>query len=339
MEVRDIVWLNLESGNLQHRCDPVSGFSVSPYEGTYIHVHEAGFRWNDRGSHEPWPPEPAHYNIFVFGGSTTFGLGEADNLVIPSWLQSHLRTRLGTEDISVYNFGSPAYFSVQERLRFEDLVGRGFAPDLAIFIDGINEFVHYDGNVPDVNCDEAGQLIERWMNALYCHDDAACLPLQRLATHLSEEADVNEIILNEDAPVGNAVELPPHDDVATNISTIERWLENKLLIEATAQAEGIDLLFVMQPAPFFGYDLQYHLFADLEDSEGKWGRTRWGYPIWNDMYQDPDVNWADNVLNLTELGADNEGPIYISTIHYTFGFMDEIAAAIADNLIAREVIE
>jgi hypothetical protein len=50
---------------------------------------------------------------FVFGGSTTFGYGESDNLTIPSNLQYYLREAFQTDQSAVYNFGRAFYFSSQ----------------------------------------------------------------------------------------------------------------------------------------------------------------------------------------------------------------------------------
>jgi hypothetical protein len=108
-----------------------------------------------------------------------------------------------------------------------------------------------------------------------------------------------------------------------------------------AAEHDIPLLFVMQPVPGYAYDLQYHLFVDesmIDSNRGVIARTHYGYPIWDEMYQD-GADWTDDVVNLTRLSEDNKGPIYVDGVHYTFGFNDEIAQAIRDAVIERDLID
>jgi hypothetical protein len=86
------------------------------------------------------------------------------------------------------------------------------------------------------------------------------------------------------------------------------------------------------------YDLQYHLFIDSVEELGSTARPHWGYPIWNEMYDDPDAAWIDNVINLTRLGEDNQGPIYVDSVHYAFDFMNEIGLAISAWLVANDLV-
>src|SRR6185369_12207002 len=103
-----------------------------------VTVDPAGFRAGR--DQRPWPPDPARFNVFVFGGSTTFGYGVADGDTIASQLQP-LLARHG-RDVAVYNFGRGYYYSTQERILYEQLLAGGFVPALAVFIDGLNDFCY-----------------------------------------------------------------------------------------------------------------------------------------------------------------------------------------------------
>ena len=61
----------------------------------------------------PWPPDDHDYNMFVFGGSTTFGYGVPDEQTIASHLQEVLSHQTARE-VRVYNFGRGMYRSSQE---------------------------------------------------------------------------------------------------------------------------------------------------------------------------------------------------------------------------------
>src|SRR6516165_10527591 len=86
-------------------------FAERPFRGRYVNVDAAGFRFS--AGQGPWPPDPRALNVFVFGGSGTFGYGVADSETIPSRLQEELRRRNG-QPITIYNFGRGSYYSTQE---------------------------------------------------------------------------------------------------------------------------------------------------------------------------------------------------------------------------------
>ena len=83
--------------------------------------------------------------MFVFGGSTTFGVGLPDDETIASCLQQFAAEGHSTPPLKVYNFAQPAYFSSQELIQFEQLLNAGFIPQIAVFVDGINDFTFADG--------------------------------------------------------------------------------------------------------------------------------------------------------------------------------------------------
>src|ERR1700730_16023080 len=122
---------------------PFTHYKERPFSGDFVNVSEAGFRCCGGQSPQPWPPSRDNINIFVFGGSTTFGYGVSDAETIPAQLSWHLSQKLPR--VCVYNFGCGTYASTQERILFEQLVLAGRVPDVAVFIDGINDFIFCDG--------------------------------------------------------------------------------------------------------------------------------------------------------------------------------------------------
>ena len=110
----------------EHRCG-----------GKYLNVREAGFR--EAKNQGPWPPDPHNLNVFAFGGSTMFGWGLPDWQTIPSFLQEEL-SLYSRKPVCLYNFGTSNYYSTQERICLEQLLSKGLKPDIAIFLDGLNDF-------------------------------------------------------------------------------------------------------------------------------------------------------------------------------------------------------
>jgi hypothetical protein len=77
--------------------------------------------------------------VAFFGGSVMFGLGQRDEHTIPSEF-----ARIAEEHgvaVEVHNYGLPRWVAWQEFLWFERLLARGRDFDLAIFLDGYNEFL------------------------------------------------------------------------------------------------------------------------------------------------------------------------------------------------------
>lgn len=117
--------------------DPFTQFKEDAFQGEYVRVYAQGFRHT--AGQGAWPPEQDKLNVFLLGGSTTFGYGVTDHETIASYLQPLLSEKTGRE-VRVYNFGRGYYYSRQELILLEQLLLQGFRPDIAIFIDGINEF-------------------------------------------------------------------------------------------------------------------------------------------------------------------------------------------------------
>ena len=263
----------------------------------------------------------------------------AGNLTIPAWLQDHLREALNRDDIYIYNFGTPLYTSLQEFWRFRGLVRDGFVPDMAIFIDGLNDFSFAETQVgiePDAACQQNLDILNRFSNTIACRYDEVCLPVQELAVAI--KAPETHLPSLDDLGIEIADTSTPADDRATNELVIERWLQTKQKVENLAETHGIELLFVMQPVPAYGYDLQYHLLIDDPEAYLTHSRLAYGYPIWDEMFADLEANWTHNTLNLTHLGEDNQGPLYVTLVHYTADFSNEIAQAISDAIVERELI-
>src|SRR6185503_15185425 len=97
-------------------------FCERPFHGRFVNVSENGFRVSAQQG--PWPPDADNFNIFLFGGSTTFGYGLPDSQTVASYLQDDLAAR-SSPHVRVYNFGRGSYVSEQERVLFEELLLAG----------------------------------------------------------------------------------------------------------------------------------------------------------------------------------------------------------------------
>jgi hypothetical protein len=294
--------------------EPFTQFRESNYEGKYVNVDNNGFR--NSKDQAAWPPPQEDINIFLFGGSTTFGYGVEDSQTIASHLQKNMRDRINGK-VNVYNFGRGFYFSSQERILFESLLSSGYTPDLAIFIDGLNDFYHFDGN--PLYTARLSRYVSGEAKKITL---ASKLPLIRLLNAIMEsESDSNKVLVSESGNIN-------YDDSHILKSVINRYLENKRIIKAVAADFDIKLLFVWQPVPTYNYDDSNHLFAGPDYQRHLF--SRYGYPMMKNYIN--KAAYDDELLWAADLQKDIKKPLYVDQVHYTGEFSEEIANFISEHL-------
>jgi len=308
--------------------EPFTQFREKPFVGRYVNVHPAGFRpGREQG---PWPPEPAYFNVFLFGGSTTFGYGVPDDYTIGSYLQDRLSRAGLPRPPRVYNFGRGAYFSAQERALFEKLALDGFVPDVAVFLDGLNDFFFFDG--APILTPWLTQLVER--RGLPPQDPyraaVAALPLARVLPM----AHALETVQGYPAPPTQASAAPPPvDDARALDAVIRRYLTGKRLTEGAASALNVRTAFVWQPVPTYRCDACDSPPGGLARHE----YSRFGYPRMAALRATPAV--GEDFIWCADIQEGVAGPLYVDTVHYTPRMSDLVAACISAGLKDRHLIE
>jgi hypothetical protein len=304
--------------------EPFTEFRPPSFSGRFVNVSADGFRRvRDQG---PWPPDPKALRLFVFGGSTANGLGLADDATLPSRLQDRLRAAAPASRIDVYNFARPGYFSVQERILFEQLLLHGAAPDVAVFVDGLNEVFLGDHQVPPYPWAGPKTQVLRALVERHGRGDLAsrtadwlrALPLSSALARLLPR------LLPDSAPPFSS---------GSAARAVARWPANRGLIEAAAARYGVRTLFVWQPVPFYRYDLAFHLFREdgllPPPSTAGYDAAR---KAWEARELGPDVLWLADVQQ-----ARREN-LYIDGFHYTAAFTDELAGRIAVEILAEGLL-
>ena len=85
----------------------MSQFREAPFSGRFVNVSEQGYRRGLRA--HPWPPSSDAFNIFVFGGSTTFGYGMPDWQTVTAFMEEILQEQAEIP-VRIYNFGRAYFF-------------------------------------------------------------------------------------------------------------------------------------------------------------------------------------------------------------------------------------
>lgn len=332
LDAASIHQLMKETWSRSYGYEAFTQFRERPFHGRFVNVSEAGYRASrDQG---PWPPDPENYNIFVFGGSTTFGYGLPDTQTVVTYLQEYLRMRL-PQRVRVYNFGRGSYVSEQERVLLEELLLGGFVPNMALFIDGLNEFAFPAGPAETERLKavfSAKQApLDRWPSLHW-------LPMTRLASYMRRSATValsrGPKIDRRNVEPTAAFDDGRYRDPEVIAHVIERYFENKALIEAIAASRDVAVAFVWQPIPLYKYDLNYHLFAHADFGSNFF--ARYGYAdVARRVAEEPpgpDFLWcADIQESLKE-------PLYVDKVHYTARMSRLLASTIGDGLVERGLV-
>jgi hypothetical protein len=210
--------------------------------------------------------------------------------------------------VTVYNFARSSYFSSQERVLFDQLVLAGFVPDLAVFVDGLNEFLHPDGaprfsrRLSYLMSETDSQLARRWF---------VQLPLARLVKGLRGDTDLARFAAVEDvAPI------------------LERWLRNKRLIEAVAGELATATLFVWQPVPF--WEMPAGRGAPEAASDALAEGLVLGYARLDALRHAGDPRLvAPSFLWLADAPSAGLDPLYVDRVHYSAAFTRQLADRLA----------
>jgi hypothetical protein len=308
-----------ETWSRPYAYEPFTQFKEGRLAGKWVNVGGDGFRLT--AGQGPWPPDPGKCNVFLFGGSTTFGYGVADGQTIPSHLQAFLRDRWG-EGVRVYNCGRGSYYTTQERVLFEKLLLAGAVPAVAVFIDGLNEFLFLD--------DEP-----RLTRLLETSLEEANSPKAR-SFGLASQLPAARAIRGVRSRLGGPGQGPlPVDGAVTRV--LERYHGNKRLAEAAARAYGVRPVFVWQPIPAYKYDLKYHLFAKDGDFKGLIATYAVpGYRAMAERVKERPADYSHNFLWLADVQEHAEAPLYVDMVHYSPDFSRELAAHIGRFLLERD---
>jgi hypothetical protein len=216
----------------------------------------------------------------------------------------------------VYNFAAAGYYSSHERILLGELLAAGHRPDLAVFLDGLNDFYFAEPQLTD--------RLERLMSErplVYAARLARRLPVLELALRFGERRRGKAELA---APTFD----PALDDPALLDARIDRYLANVRQSAVVAEEHGVDTLFVVQPVPTHGYDLERHPFARW--SFGGHAASHFGYPRLRErLEREPP---AARVLWAADLLRDRREPLFVDQVHYGPVLAHDLARFVAGEL-------
>lgn len=321
----EIQQLMNESWLIQYEYEPYLEYTLSEQNGTYVNIDEQGFR--KIANQEPWPPNPDHTNIFLFGGSTTFGAGVPDNETFASFLQERLR--LNHPTVAVYNFGIPGYQSTQERILFEQLLLNGFVPDVALFFDGLNDLAVPSEEERESN---ASKQIKTQVSSLTNNKEVIenvkkigqdlidlirRLPLQRILLSINYRLHGTS---------DQTASLVTEDTLEQAQRNIDYLFTNWKIASTVATTFDTETVFLLQPTPAYRHHEKQTLFPTSQNLkfiilQGAYQTLNNEVPPESPIYE-----------NLSTLQVGEQQNLYVDGVHYNSYFNSKIADAIVFSL-------
>lgn len=281
-----------EQGQMVVQWLPYNYWTLAPYDGEFINVNSQGVRYTPS-----YTADTSAQKIYFFGGSTMWGEGARDAYTIAG----HTAQLIADEGQpqQVVNYGQTGYVSMQDLILFQSQLATDNIPDIAIFYQGFNDVysaylqdisgIPYRENqrVSDV---EAGRLLRSGQPVLRLPD--------------------GDIRVYDWSLVG--------EPSASAEAIADRWFANIAQSQILADAYGVEILFIWQPALFAKetlVDAESRILEGLELEN----------PNFIALYQDVDAivrqriqdEELDNILVLTDLFADSEQAIFYDLVHIT----------------------
>jgi lysophospholipase L1-like esterase len=260
------------------RWQPYVYWRRTPRRGQYINIGSDGLRKtiNVSTSEGAGPP----IKVFMFGGSTMWGLGAGDDSTIPSIFAEEAKNK--GINCDVVNFGQYAYVSTQEIIELTLQLQKGNIPDVAIFYDGVNDtFSGFQLSVPGLPHDEIRRekefcLLER--------KELQTLAVQSAIRQLSTMRFLHGVLqksgLRPDnfQPVPLEYEKAVADKGELAHAVTETYLNNIKLVQTLSRSYGFTSLFYWQPVIYTKRHLTEYERQSLELDVH--------YPGMKEFYQD-----------------------------------------------------
>lgn len=287
---------------------PFVGWRGRPFRGATITIGDDGFRL-----HPPDPADPAGAPVVgLFGGSTAWGVGVADDGTLPAALDRRL------PGVAVRNLGETGYNSGQSLALLTERLTAGDRFDLVVLFEGVNDVVSLCR--ADVSLTGHGE------------EEAMRRRLRPPRSHLA--ATVLEPIAEAAALVRRKLAGPPPTpwicdrDPARAEAVAETLLRHWEMAHAAAAARGVPLLAALQPVAYVGAPNLAGLGGDRHP-----GLDREFAAVYPRLRAAVAARGRPWIADLTA-ALDGGGPVYFDFCHVTERGNDRLADALAERVTA-----
>lgn len=294
------------SGQIRTRFAPFVHYRLEAFEGEHIRMDAEGWRQIPGTRTGTAGPE-----VWVFGGSTVWGMGARDEGTIPA----HLARALGPK-VRVENLGQVGYMSTQEVLTLLHRLQAGRRPDVVVFYDGVNEVL------PVLKLGRVGVPLDvprraREFNLTRPGEQGRLL--SEVARSLAESSVLAKKVLSSRAsPPPVRVEAPE----AAAARIVRSYAANVHAVAGLAERYGFHALFFWQPTVFSKR-------ARSED-EAAAARLRADFEaLYRSSARRVRSELAGQVVDLSDAFGEDPAPVFFDFCHVNEAGNQRLAARIA----------
>ena len=342
--------------------------SRPPYmEGKYFNYTKEGYRKSKHQSEY----SAKNFNIYLFGGSTTFGTSIRDEDTIASAMNKIFHANKTCDrKISVFNYGTPGHFSTQEFIRLLQLIKNDKKPNIAIFIDGLNDFFRYDDSTMTSHAIKTQMklLNEKSLPGNYKHlfgekftrelfdipgdlnsnfqyiennhlkkfmydfiNTLNGLPIVMFSHYLNKKLDKYRETRSFSASFAGTNYIENKDEKSKLV--MNRLIKNHANIKAVNDFHKVETLFILQPVQVIDYDLEnsVNLTKKEYDRYPHLQFIRFGYEYLRNNNYESNYDYK-NFLDLTKIQKDEKRNLYVDPAHYDPYFSNKIANNIIEKM-------
>ena len=295
---------------------PYVEYKESPRLGKFVSVSSNNIRCNSNGD-SSCDIKSGKKVIWLFGGSTMFGYGVKNSETISAHLEEMMPT------YEVINLGQGAYYSTSENILFNSYLSQGLFPEIAIFLDGLNDYYFYQ--VPDrsVASDSIEDRLSNNINTL-SDPNEFILAIKKIAVNFNSIVWANNKLRQLKLPKDDKDFIL--DDKA--LSKVRKRIEYNFLSRvAISKILDIKLLNVLQPIPSYGTGHDNSNVPTEMIFLGKHANSGRGY-----LLLDKSKLGTEGINFMDLSNFDIKDSMYVDTVHYSSKMNKAIAHEIHDFL-------
>lgn len=300
---------------------------LRPYHGRYVNVDENGIR---RTWQSPDSAAADAVDIFMLGGSTTWGNGSRDDHTVPSELSRLLHQR-GVK-ARVTNFGESGYVSMQELLTLELQLRQGHIPDLVIFYDGVNDtYSAWQQGQAGIPQNEHSRVLEFNMTNPRRRAERTQLLLREYASKMALRRFADSIVKRIVPRRSSAPAAGSQNDDALAQDVVSTYAGHMELVRALADRYGFKYLFFWQPNLFEKKSLSKteQEQADIMKTEGVFFRKTYDVMRASGL----EEKSGGRFHNISTIFTDETKPVYFDFCHMGEEGYHAVAAHMIDPVL------
>ncbi len=321
---------------------PYVYYRQQPYQGQHIQVDDTGIRRTWRADEPSHRRDDPSFRVFVFGGSTIWGIGARDDYTVPSCLAKHL-AEMGVR-AQVTNYGESGYVSTQEVIALFRRLQQGDVPDLVVFYDGVNDtYAAYQSQQAGLTSNEENRRKEfnllkdgrRLQGAYVHHLWDHFVGMQRLVKAIRWRAASVASLLGATPEVSGSASVWGISDALAD-DVVRVYETNVRTVQELASAYGFEALFYWQPVIFTKRKLspyeakEYAVKQHVKESFLK---------VYDRVASSPTLAQNKRFQDMSRVFWDLEAPYFVDDCHLTedgnMVVAKQIGQAVASILQAR----